>query len=304
MTERLSVEEANNLRADYNFILNMAAADETGSLIAFWRELRKFIRASKGNRTKIDAYVNRELPKQPFFSGLTGAQIEARIQEARPELAADVERAIERQQLFIQQMLENAGVNLPEEQTRQIAEEARRNNLSQFEISLRLRPLIEQAVREGQELMGLAGDAETQLLSWARSNGLSLSRESIARYINNIALGRQSIEDAKQDIRRTYMAGMFPAWADRINEGDDPIGLFEPYRDAARRLLEIDEIDFDDPIMTRATQGLGPDGKPARMPLYEFERQVRQDPRWQYTDNAYSTYTNVGTELLRMFGFR
>jgi hypothetical protein len=304
VTERLSVEEANQLRADYNFILNMAATDETGSLTAFWRELRKFIRASKGNRAKIDAYVNRELPKQPFFAGLTGAQIGARIEEAQPELAPDVSRAVERQQLIIQQLAEQYGVTLPEEQTREIAEDARRNNLSQFEIAVRLRPLVEQAISGDQDLMGQAGNAETQLLNWTRQNGLQMSRADIAPYLSNITLGRQTLEDAQQDIRRTYLAGMFPAWADKINEGFDPSQIFSPYRNAARNLLELDDIGFDDPIIKRATQRVGADGKPVQMPLYEFEQEVRKDPRWQTTDNAYKTYTDVGTDLLRMFGFR
>jgi hypothetical protein len=71
-------------------------------------------------------------------------------------------------------------------------------------------------------------------------------------------------------------------------------------------LLEIepDDISFDDPLLQRGLQGVGPDGKPSVVPLYDFQRQVREDPRWQYTDNAYATYTDVGTKLLQMFGFR
>jgi hypothetical protein len=40
------------------------------------------------------------------------------------------------------------------------------------------------------------------------------------------------------------------------------------------------------------------------LPLYEFEKMVRDDPRWQKTDNAYQLYTRAGTNLLQMFGFR
>jgi hypothetical protein len=119
-----------------------------------------------------------------------------------------------------------------------------------------------------------------------------------------IATGRQTLDDVKNDLRKTYLAGMYPAWAEKIGQGLDPSVLFEPYRDTAKRLLEVDNLDFNDPIMRRAAQYVGPDGKPGQLPLYEFEQEIRKDPRWQYTDNAYESYANVGTDLLRMFGLR
>jgi hypothetical protein len=304
VTEKLTPEQARKLRADYNFILNMARNDDTGSLVEFWGELRKFIRASKGNTAKINAFVNRELPKRAYFAGMTGAQIEAQIEEAKPELAPDVERAIEKQRNIVQQLAEQYGVTLPEDQVRSIAEDARRNNLSQFEIAVKVRPLLEQAIAEGQDLTGTTGDAEVELQRWASSNGLQLSREASSRYLSMIATGRQSVDDVKNDLRKTYLAGMYPAWAEKINQGLDPEVLFEPYRDSARRLLEVDDLGLDDPIMKRAAQYVGQDGKPSQLPLYQFEQEIRKDPRWQYTDNAYSSYMNVGTDLLRMFGLR
>ena len=302
MTERLTVEEANKLREDYNFILNMAKTDTTGSLVEFWQELRKFIRSSKGDTKKIDAYVNDELPKQPFFAGFTGVQVEKAIEEARPELAPDVERAVERERLIIQQLSEQYGVALPEDQVQVIAEESRRNNLSQFEISLRLRPLLEEAIAGEQDLMGAAGNAENELLSWASSNGLQLSRQTIAKYVSNVVTNRQSLDDVKADLRRTYLAGMYPGWADKINEGFDPSEIFEPYRNAASNLLELSEIGLDDPIMKRASQAIGADGKPVQLPLYQFEQEVRKDPRWQKTNNAVESYNRLADQVLGMFG--
>jgi len=304
VTEQLTPEQIREIRNDYNFIINMAANDKTGSLLAFWTDLRKFIKASKGNVKEIDAYVERQLPKRAYFAGMTGQQIGAAIEESKVEARPDVARAVERERLTIQRLAEQYGVTLPEDQIQAIAEDARRNNRSEFEIALRVRPLLEQAIAEGQDLTGTTGDAEVELQRWASSNGLQLSRESSSRYLSMIATGRQTLNDVKNDLRKTYLAGMYPAWAEKINQGLDPSVLFEPYRDAAKRLLEVDDLNFDDPIMKRAAQYVGPDGKPGQLPLYEFEREIRKDPRWQYTDNAYSSYMNVGTELLRMFGLR
>jgi hypothetical protein len=40
------------------------------------------------------------------------------------------------------------------------------------------------------------------------------------------------------------------------------------------------------------------------LPMYEFEKQIRQDPRWQKTNNAHESYARMAQDVLRMFGFR
>jgi hypothetical protein len=82
--------------------------------------------------------------------------------------------------------------------------------------------------------------------------------------------------------------------------------LAAPYVSTAERLLEVGEgtLGFDDPIIKAGMQSTDSNGQPRVLPLYEYERMVRDDPRWDYTNNAYATYTKVGTDLLRMFGFR
>jgi hypothetical protein len=56
--------------------------------------------------------------------------------------------------------------------------------------------------------------------------------------------------------------------------------------------------------LQQAMQGVGPDGKPSVVPLYAFDKQIKKDDRWQYTENAMDTYAKVGTGLLQMFGLR
>jgi hypothetical protein len=154
--------------------------------------------------------------------------------------------------------------------------------------------------------MGTAGDYQQQLTSWASKNGIKLSNDAAAQFIERLTLKQQTLDDAKQEIRNTYMIGAFPAWEDQIRKGIDPDSILSPYRSAAANLLEIpeDQLGWDDQIIKKAMQGVDANGKPSVVPLWEYERQVRQDPRWQKTDNAYKTYTDVGTSILRMFGFR
>lgn len=303
-TEQLTTEEAREIRQGYNFILRMATNDSTGSIQRFWDDLEKVIQDAAGDTTVIQAYVNNEFPKVEYFQGFYGAQAEAEIESAQPEFKADVNRAINLKRQEIDRFAEQYGIVLPEGQADFLAREAWRNDWKSNEIFTNLRPFLESTIAGESDLIGRAGDFETDLMSWASRNGLDLSRQSAAKYIMNMTTGAQSFEDVKDDLRRTYLTGMFPAWADRIEQGFDPEQIFEPYRDTARRLLEVDDIGFDDPVLKSALQRVDSNGRPVQMPLYEFEQQIRKDPRWDKTDNAYDVYANVGTNLLRTFGFR
>jgi hypothetical protein len=64
-------------------------------------------------------------------------------------------------------------------------------------------------------------------------------------------------------------------------------------------LLEVnpDSISLSDPLLRSAIQG------DKEMPIYDFQRQIRKDNRWQYTNNARSEASDVARTVLRDFGF-
>lgn len=304
---------ADQVRFEYAWLLNLIAEDTTGSLrgLLNWvqKKYQDNVRAARQGKpvaavpftqAEFDEQFNQTAWRQQY----TSYEAERRMEAADPDLRKDYEFRQETTRNNIVDIASQYGITLSDEDLRTLTETATFQGWDAARIRRGLQPLLERAIAEGADLMGTAGDAENELAQWAQRNGLAMSRDAIGRYVSNIATGKQSLDDAKQDLRKTYLAGMFPAWADKINEGLDPSVIFEPYRNTAANLLERSDIGLDDPLMKRATQYVGPDGKPSQLPLYQFEEQIRKDPRWQYTDNAYSTYTRVGTDLLRMFGFR
>ncbi len=299
MDEDLTVEEAKDIRNDYNFILRLAANDTTGSVEKFWVDLAKVIQDAKGDTEIIEAYVNRELPKVEYFSNLYGDQAAAEITEAQgPSMAADVNRAIDVKRQDIVALTETYGIVLPEGQLDLLARDAWYNGWERDEIFTNIRPFLEQNVADPEiDLIGRAGDMETDLMGWSARNGLDLSRQAAAKYITNLTVGTQTLDDVKADLRRDYLSGMFPAWADRINDGFDPEIIFQPYKDTASRLLEVENVGYDDPLLKSALQNS------QQVSLYDFEKQIRNDPRWQYTDNAFQTYASTGQRIASMFGF-
>jgi hypothetical protein len=72
-------------------------------------------------------------------------------------------------------------------------------------------------------------------------------------------------------------------------------------------LLEIDPgtLTTFTPAIRKAMQGTTDPktGVRASTPLWQFEDQVRQDPRWQYTQNAKDTMSTALVKLGADFGF-
>ena len=64
--------------------------------------------------------------------------------------------------------------------------------------------------------------------------------------------------------------------------------------------LEInpDGISLNDATLRSA---IGPNGE---MPIYDFQRALRKDARWQYTNNAREEVSNAALGVLRDFGFQ
>jgi len=140
--------------------------------------------------------------------------------------------------------------------------------------------------------------AET-ILSTARANGLTLGQDQINNYVARIDNG----EDPKviqNQIRQIAGNGMPDSIKKLLAEGTDLETIYAPYRGVMASVLEVnpDSIKLNDPVLRTA---IGPDKE---MPIYEFQRQLRKDARWQYTNNAREEVSNAALGVLRDFGFQ
>lgn len=192
------------------------------------------------------------------------------------------------------------GIGLSRKQVARLAEIQQKKNLSATEVTNRLLKHLEMPA--SGDLSGQAGTVQDELGTWAKANGIDLNNNQIVNYAKKVIKGSTNIDGIKADIRKTYMAGAYPAWADRIAQGEDIADIAAPYVSAASKLLETDNLSLSDPLVKQGLQSVGQDGKPRVMPLYEYERAVRKDPRWQYTDNAKNTYYNAVMSIGRSFG--
>ena len=162
------------------------------------------------------------------------------------------------------------------------------------------------ALSAADDLTGAWGSNRAALNSWLSRNGVVLDQSRMDEYLWALDNKTMDLDTIKQDVRNRNFTTRYSAYADLFKQGTDVSDIAMDFRQSAANLLEktIEGVTIDDPMVQRALQYKGADGKPATMSLYEFEREVRKSPEWDKTDNAMRAYTDVGETILRNFGFR
>jgi hypothetical protein len=64
------------------------------------------------------------------------------------------------------------------------------------------------------------------------------------------------------------------------------------------------DINLNDPYIRQALGGFDQSGSPVAMGLWDFEQKLRADPRWMKTKQAEDSIVDIGSGILKMFGFR
>ena len=148
---------------------------------------------------------------------------------------------------------------------------------------------------------GVAGTNVDALAKVANANGVDLEKAFGAQlpdWLNAINKG-ESIETYKKIIRDVAKIGMPEKIAKLIDQGVDLSTIYAPYKNLMASTLEINpaSIDLNDSTLRSAITA------DAEVPLYEFERSLRKDNRWQYTNQANKEVADATKKILQDFGF-
>lgn len=143
--------------------------------------------------------------------------------------------------------------------------------------------------------------SKQDLMRTALANGLDLDKTFAGQlpvWLKRIENGEDP-EAFKQIIRNTAKIGLPDKVSKLLDQGLDLEAVYAPYRNTMAAVLEInpDGIQLSDPTLRMA---ITPEKE---MSIYDFQRELRRDPRWQYTDNARSEAADVATTVLKDFGF-
>lgn len=161
----------------------------------------------------------------------------------------------------------------------------------------------------GKVTEGYSGQAlqnYNSLLNVARNNGFQIKdilpgAQTEQQVLSAIARGEIDINRVAQDARKLAAQGQPQYVRDLLAQGYDLAQVFAPYRQTMANVLEIqdpNQIDLNDPTLRNAITDKGD------MNLYDFKKALRQDSRWQYTENAKQEVSDAALGVLRDFGFQ
>jgi hypothetical protein len=156
--------------------------------------------------------------------------------------------------------------------------------------------------KPGTQLGGRIGGDLTALRATATANGFNLDTSfgsNINDWLQRLAKG-ESIETFKNTIRGAAKLGLPDKVANLLDQGLDLKDIYAPYRNVMASVLEVspDSIGLDDKTLRMA---IGPEKE---VSLYDFQRMLRKDQRWQYTNNAREETSDSVLKVLRDFGFQ
>jgi len=137
-----------------------------------------------------------------------------------------------------------------------------------------------------------------ELMAVARANGIDLSQDQINSYLTNIRNGRD-LDVVKNDIRAAAGLGRPDNIKKLLLEGTDLETIYAPYKRTMASILELDpaSIDINDSTLQTAIGD-------KELPIYEFRKLLKKDPRCQYTNNSREEVSSKALRVLRDFGFQ
>lgn len=108
--------------------------------------------------------------------------------------------------------------------------------------------------------------------------------------------------DAQAEQIKAVAKGIYSGLAQFIDQGLTPEKLLQPYIAKKAQILEIPE----DSITLNSTEGQQVVSKVVTdkglLPIYNYERELRQDPRWRFTKNANDEAATWVNSIMRSFG--
>lgn len=307
----MTKKERQELKQYYRTALvNLVENDPNNSFLQGLREYQRRLKAGEKDAFKSVEEANNFLSDlqstDPWWLSFTVEERRRRLQEVDPEKQANFNESVESARQVLVANARSYGFELDQTVLDDLARRSYLEGWGEEDVRSELRRLADEslAANETNEgLRGALGNFAADLSAWSTRNGFEIDQQTADRMLSSVAFGEMTIDQVKDSLRKQYMVGAFPAWAEQINAGLDIYDLASPYRSVAQRMLGRTDIAMNDPIMQQMMQVQDESGSWKARPLWEAEKFIRGTEEWQYSDDAYETYASAGERIGRMFGF-
>lgn len=156
----------------------------------------------------------------------------------------------------------------------------------------------------GNLIGGEAGKEVDSLNQYMYQMGVKNSDDWLRQNVIGIVRGQKQEQDVMNDIMSQAIAA-FPQYEQQIRGGMTVESLAQPYVQSMEKILEIPsgQVNLFDPTIRNVMSYKDPTGNAQAKPLWQFQNDLRQDPRWGKTQNAQDAAMGAAHSILKDFGF-
>jgi hypothetical protein len=150
---------------------------------------------------------------------------------------------------------------------------------------------------------GEAAKTIDSLKATAASYGVSYDPSWYNQSAKDILTGKIDNDTLAQQLKELAKS-RYPSLAKQIDAGYTVKQVASPYLQSMANILEINpnDITMEDPTIKQAFTSLNADGQPSTKALWQFEQDLKQDPRWRFTKNAQTDLMGTARKVLQDFG--
>lgn len=150
---------------------------------------------------------------------------------------------------------------------------------------------------------GEAAKTIDSLKATAASYGVSYDPSWYNQSAKDILIGKVDNDTIAQQLKELAKS-RYPSLAKQIDAGYTVKQVASPYLQSMANILEINpnDITMEDPTIKQAFTSLNADGQPSTKALWQFEQDLKQDPRWRFTKNAQTDLMGTARKVLQDFG--
>lgn len=170
------------------------------------------------------------------------------------------------------------------------------------ELSRHLAGLID--TKAGQ-LGGDAGSVQQSVKKMFADYGVKYSNAQSLVWARNVLSGADTIERLQAKLI-TQAKSKYAAFSDDLDRGMTIRDIADPYRQAMAQTLELNDADVDifDPKIQSALSVRDPKtNMPTSKPLWQFEQDLKEDPRWDKTKQATNAAYDQAMRIGKAWGF-
>lgn len=274
-----------------------------GSLAESVPELKKIFLSMAAKNANVDEFT-RAVQDSKWWKNSADRDKQNQILKATKPGEYNLQRsqAIDKVRLIAQKL----GVN-PGSHINQYAASIMRFGWDDAELERHLASLINPKapqVRNGSSLGGDLGSVQQQVRQTYANYGIAYTPTGVINRTRQIIMGQIDLTHVQAEAINAAKS-KYAAYAQEIDQGRTVQDIASPYISAMAQTLELPDgtLTLSDPHIQRALTARDPKGQPTATPLWAFQDQLRNDPRYDHTDQAVNGTYSMLSEIGKGFGF-